>query len=384
MGVSHPDIQRILDKTLAEERLSAEECTTLLESYDIARIGAAADEIRRRRHPDNIVTYIIDRNINYTNVCNVVCTFCAFYRRPGAPDTYVRTIDEICDKIDETIALGGTGVLMQGGLHPDFGVEWYENLLSTLCAKYPGFQLHCFSPPEIHNLHLISGLDYETIMRRLKEAGLYSLPGGGAEILDDEVRKRVATKCTTDEWLAVMRAVHRVGLRSSATMMFGIGDRIEHRVRHLQRIRDLQDETGGFFAFIPWTFQRENTALGRKIKEEPTGIDYLKMLSVSRLFMDNIDNIQSSWLTQGLRLGQVGLGFGANDMGSIMIEENVVSAAGAHNRASEETLRYLIKEAGFTAQQRDILYRYVSKDELPKNHLTAQSGKRELKVMTTA
>ena len=357
-----PQVRRILDSVLEGQRLTVDDCTTLLESYDVAAIGAAADEIRQRRHPDNIVTYIIDRNINYTNVCNVVCTFCAFYRRPGAPDTYVRTMEEICEKIDETIALGGTGVLMQGGLHPDFGIDWYEDLLRTLSAKYPGFQLHCFSPPEIHNIHLISGLDYETIMQRLKEAGLYSLPGGGAEILDDEVRKRVATKCTTDEWLDVMRAVHKVGLRSSATMMFGIGDKIEHRVNHLRRIRDLQDETRGFFAFIPWTFQRENTALGRKIKTEPTGMDYLKMLSVSRLFMDNIDNIQSSWLTQGLRLGQVALRFGANDMGSIMIEENVVSAAGAHNRASEEMLRYLIEEAGFVPRQRDILYKYVNRE----------------------
>jgi len=376
------DIQPILDKRLAGERLSTEECTALLESHDVAKIGAAADEIRRRRNPDNVVTYIIDRNINYTNVCNVVCTFCAFYRRPGAPDTYVRTIDEISEKIDETIALGGTGVLMQGGLHPDFGVEWYEDLLRTLSGKYPGFQLHCFSPPEIHNLHLISGLDYETIMQRLKDAGLYSLPGGGAEILDDEVRKRVATKCTTEEWLQVMQAVHRVGLRSSATMMFGIGDRVEHRVNHLRRIRDLQDETGGFFAFIPWTFQRENTALGRKIKDEPTGIDYLKMLSVSVLFLDNIENFQSSWLTQGLRLGQVALRFGANDMGSIMIEENVVSAAGAHNRATEETLRYLISEAGFIPQQRDILYRYVDRDRTEA--VSANKAGRRLKVMTVA
>src|SRR6266404_1734965 len=375
--MSEPDIQPLLDKVLGGNRLTAVDCTALLESYDIARIGAAADEIRRRRHPDNVVTYIIDRNINYTNVCNV---FCTFYRRPGAPDTYVRSIDEICAKIDETIALGGTGVLMQGGLHPDFGVEWYEDLLRTLSAKYPGFQLHCFSPPEIHNLHLISGLDYETIMGRLKEAGLYSLPGGGAEILDDEVRKRVATKCTTDEWLAVMRAVHKVGLRSSATMMFGIGDRVEHRVRHLQRIRDLQDETGGFFAFIPWTFQRENTALGRKIKTEPTGMDYLKMLSVSCLYMDNIDNIQSSWLTQGLRLGQIALRCGANDMGSIMIEENVVSAAGAHHRASEETLRYLISEAGFIPQQRDILYRPVNRER--REEPVEPSANRELKVLS--
>jgi cyclic dehypoxanthinyl futalosine synthase len=355
-------IQSILDNVLAGQRMSVEDCTTLLESHEIARMGVAADEVRARRHPDNIVTYIIDRNINYTNVCNVVCTFCAFYRRPGAADTYVRTFDEICAKIDETIALGGTGVLMQGGLHPDFGLEWYENLLRSLRAKYPNFQLHCFSPPEIHNIHLISRLDYETIMSRLKAAGLYSLPGGGAEILDDEVRKRVATKCTTDEWLAVMRAVHHVGLRSTATMMFGIGDRIEHRVRHLQRIRDLQDETGGFTAFIPWTFQRENTALGRKIKDEPTGMDYLKMLAVSRLFLDNVENFQSSWLTQGLRLGQVALRFGANDMGSIMIEENVVSAAGANNEADEKMLKFLIREAGFIPQQRDILYKHVNRE----------------------
>ena len=325
-------------------------------------LGHLADAIRARKHPDRIVTYIIDRNVNYTNVCVARCNFCAFYRPVGSSDGYVLGFDEIFRKIDETIALGGTGVLMQGGLHPDFGIEWYEDLLRSLRSKYPDFQLHCFSPPEIHNIHLISKLDYETIMGRLKAAGLYSLPGGGAEILDDEVRKRVATKCTTDEWLSVMRAVHRVGLRSTATMMFGIGDRVEHRVRHLQRIRDLQDETGGFTAFIPWTFQRENTALGRKIKDEPTGVDYLKMLAVSRLFLDNVENFQSSWLTQGLRLGQVALRFGANDMGSIMIEENVVSAAGANNEADENMLQFLIREAGFTPQQRDILYKHVNRE----------------------
>lgn len=375
------EIQSILDKALTGMRLTADDCAALLTSNDIAAIGAAADVVRQRRHPENVVTYIIDRNINYTNVCNVVCTFCAFYRRPGAPDTYVRTIDEICAKIDETISLGGTGVLMQGGLHPDFGIEWYEDLLRTLHARYPNFQLHCFSPPEIHNIHLISGLDYETVMQRLKDAGLYSLPGGGGEILDDEVRKRVSTKCTTDEWLAVMRAVHRVGLRSTATMMFGIGDNVTHRVSHLQRVRDLQDETGGFTAFIPWTFQRENTALGRKIKEELTGVDYLKMLSVSRLFLDNIENIQSSWLTQGLKLGQVALRFGGNDMGSIMIEENVVSAAGAHNRADEQMLRYLIREAGFIPQQRDILYVPVNRDQPASDGVSQSTPLRELTVM---
>ena len=363
-------IQPILDKALAGERLTTDDCTALLESNDFVRIGLAAHEIRLRKNPADIVTYIIDRNINYTNVCNVVCTFCAFYRRPGKPDTYVHSIEEICKRIDETIALGGTGVLMQGGLHPDFNIEWYEDLLRTLHAKYPKFQLHCFSPPEIHNIHLISGLDYETIMWRLKDAGLNSLPGGGGEILDDEVRKRVSTKCTTQEWLDVMRAVHKVGLISTATMMFGIGDKIEHRVRHLQRIRDVQDETGGFTAFIPWTFQRENTALGRKITQEPTGIDYLKILAVSRLFLDNVQHIQASWLTQGLKLGQTGLRFGADDMGSIMIEENVVSAAGASTCANEAELRYQIREAGFRPQQRDILYNYVNRDgvdELDKN-----------------
>lgn len=363
------DIQPILDKAVAGERISAEECTTLLESKDFVRIGLAADEIRMQKNPADTVTYIIDRNINYTNVCNVVCTFCAFYRRPGKPETYVHSIEEIEKRIDETIALGGTGVLMQGGLHPDFNIEWYEDLLSTLHAKYPKFQLHCFSPPEIHNIHLISGLDYETIMRRLKAAGLNSLPGGGGEILDDEVRNRVSTKCTTQEWLDVMRAVHKVGLISTGTMMFGIGDRIEHRVRHLDRIRQVQDESlagngGKFTAFIPWTFQRENTALGRKITEEPTGIDYLQMVAVSRIFLDNIQHIQASWLTQGLKIGQSALRFGADDMGSIMIEENVVSAAGANTCANEKELRYQIREAGFIPQQRDIMYNYIDREEI--------------------
>ena len=280
---------------------------------------------------------------------------------------------------------------MQGGLHPDFNIEWYEDLLSTLHAKYPKFQLHCFSPPEIHNIHLISGLDYETIMHRLKDAGLNSLPGGGGEILDDEVRARVSTKCNTQEWLDVMRAVHKVGLISTATMMFGIGDRIEHRVRHLQRIRDVQDESlankavdpnyGEFTAFIPWTFQRENTALGRKITEEPTGIDYLQMVAVSRLFLDNLPHIQASWLTQGLKLGQTALRFGAEDMGSIMIEENVVSAAGAHVEANERDLRYQIREAGFTPQQRDILYNYINRDGVDT---LDKSDSMKLKQLTVA
>jgi cyclic dehypoxanthinyl futalosine synthase len=375
------NIQPILDKAVSGERISAEDATILLESNDFVRIGLAAHEIRMRKNPTDVVTYIIDRNINYTNVCNVVCTFCAFYRRPGKPETYVHSIEEICSRIDETIELGGTGVLMQGGLHPDFNIEWYENLLSTLHTKYPKFQLHCFSPPEIHNISKISKLDYVTIMQRLKDAGLNSMPGGGGEILDDEVRLRVSTKCNTQEWLDVMRAVHKVGLKSTATMMFGIGDNVGHRVKHLQRVRDVQDETGGFTAFIPWTFQRENTALGRKITEEPTGIDYLKMLAVSRIFFDNIEHIQASWLTQGIRLGQASLRFGADDMGSIMIEENVVSAAGANNEANEKDLRYQISEAGFIPQQRDILYNYINRENVEK---LDERGSMPLKKLSVA
>ena len=384
------NIQPILDRALAGERIAPEDCPALLESRDFTRIGLAAHEIRLGKNPADVVTYIIDRNINYTNVCNVVCTFCAFYRRPGKPETYVHSIDEICKRIDETIELGGTGVLMQGGLHPDFNIEWYEDLLRTLHAKYPKFQLHCFSPPEIHNISLISKLDYVTIMQRLKDAGLNSMPGGGGEILDDEVRKRVSTKCTTDQWLDVMRAAHQVGLKTTATMMFGIGDRIEHRVRHLERVRQVQDEAlerkaktgegGEFTAFIPWTFQRENTALGRKITEEPTGIDYLQMLAVSRLFLDNVKHIQASWLTQGLKLGQTSLRFGADDMGSIMIEENVVSAAGAHNEANEAELRYQIREAGFTPQQRDILYNYVHREGAGRLDTSKSTPLRQLSV----
>jgi len=374
------EVQQILDNVAGGQRMTDRECTLLLESNEFVRMGVAADEVRNRKNPDDVVTYIIDRNINYTNVCNVVCTFCAFYRRPGKPDTYVHSIEEVCKRIDETIALGGTGVLMQGGLHPDFNIEWYEELLSTLHAKYPDFQLHCFSPPEIHNIHLISGLDYETILQRLKDAGLNSMPGGGAEILVDEVRKRVSTKCTSQEWLDVMRAVHSVGLRSTATMMFGIGDDISHRVEHLRKIRELQDETGGFTAFIPWTFQRENTALGRKITEEPTGIDYLKMVAVSRLYLDNIQHVQASWLTQGLKVGQAALKFGADDMGSIMIEENVVSAAGANTDANERELRYQIREAGYRPQQRDILYNYVDREGIEDLDGSGSTPLRKLSV----
>jgi cyclic dehypoxanthinyl futalosine synthase len=335
------------------------EALELFESNDLTGIGLAADALRRRLHPEGVVTYIIDRNINYTNVCVDYCTFCAFYRAPGAPDAYVLSQEELFRKIEETIELGGTGVLMQGGLHPDLKIEWYEQMLSGVRRRFPRLQLHCFSAPEILHISEISGLAVSDTIVRLRGAGLDSIPGGGAEILDDEVRRRISRlKCNTEEWLAVHRTAHRLGMRTTATMMFGCGETRWHRVRHLAHIRRLQEETGGFTAFIPWLFQRANTSLGRFVQEEATAVDYLKTLAISRLFLDNINNVQASWLTPGLKLGQIGLRFGGNDLGSILIEENVVSAAGCHNRTNEEELRRAIRDAGFRPVQRDCLYRF--------------------------
>ncbi len=335
-----------------------EEAIELLECDDLIGIGMAVDALRRRLHPEGVVTYIIDRNINYTNFCTEYCTFCAFYRPLGHREGYVLPKEVIFEKIQGTIDLGGTGILMQGGLHPELKIDWYEDLLSSIKQRFPRFWLHCFWAPEILNIAEVSGLPLADTIARLRDAGLDSIPGGGAEILDDAVRHRISRlKCNTEEWLAVHRTAHRLGLRTTATMMFGCGETLEQRVNHLERVRRLQEETGGFTAFIPWTFQPENTSLGRFVKEEATAVEYLKMLAVSRLYLDNILNVQSSWVTQGLKTCQVGLRFGANDVGSIMIEENVVSAAGARNRASEEELRRIIRDAGFTPKQRDTLYR---------------------------
>jgi len=338
--------------------ISRQEALELMQSDDLIGIGMAADAVRRRLHPEGVVTYIIDRNINYTNFCTEYCTFCAFYRPLGHPEGYILPKEVIFAKIQETLELGGTGILMQGGLHPELRIDWYEDLLRSIKQRFPQIWLHCFSAPEILNIAEVSGLSLRDTIARLRDAGLDSIPGGGAEILDDAVRRRISRlKCNTEEWLAVHRTAHELGLRTTATMMFGCGETLEQRLNHLERIRRLQEETGGFTAFIPWTFQPENTSLGRFVKEEATAVEYLKTLAVSRLYLDNVLNLQASWVTQGLKTCQIGLRFGANDVGSIMIEENVVSAAGARNQASEEELRRLIRDAGFIPKQRDTLYR---------------------------
>ena len=336
--------------------MTREQAIDLFNSNDLIGMGMAADALRRKKHPHNIVTYIIDRNINYTNVCTEYCSFCAFYRPAGHKESYLHPHEKIFEKIQETLDLGGTGILMQGGLHPDLKIDWYEDLLRSIKSRY-NIWTHCFSAPEITNIAELSGISIRETLQRLKDAGLDSLPGGGAEILDDKVRHRISRlKCSVNDWVQVHRDAHAVGLRSTATMMFGTGETIEQRLNHFELVRQIQQDTGGFTAFIPWFFQRENTSLGRFVKEEATAVEYLKMLALSRLYFEDIENIQASWVTPGLKTCQVALRFGGNDVGSIMIEENVVSAAGAHHRASEEELRRLIRDAGFTPKQRDSLY----------------------------
>jgi cyclic dehypoxanthinyl futalosine synthase len=339
--------------------MTQQEAVDLLQSHDLVGIGMAADAMRRKLHPENVVSYIIDRNINYTNFCTEYCSFCAFYRPMGHKEGYVHDHEVIFQKIQETIDLGGTGVLMQGGLHPDLKIEWYEDMLRAIKVKFGDrIWLHCFSSPEIQNIAQVSGISLHDTIARLRDAGLDSIPGGGAEILHDDVRHRISRlKCSVNEWIDVHVTAHKLGMRTTATMMFGCGETLEQRVHHLELVRQIQEETGGFTAFIPWSFQRENTSLGRFVKEEATGVEYLKTLAVSRLYLENIINVQSSWVTQGLKTCQVGLRFGGNDVGSIMIEENVVSAAGARHHASEEELRRIIRDAGFVPKQRDTLYR---------------------------
>ena len=337
--------------------MTTSEAVDLFHSHDLIGIGMAADAVRRRLHPEGVVTYIIDRNINYTNFCTEYCTFCAFYRPLGHEEGYLLPKETIFEKIQETIDLGGTGVLMQGGLHPDLKIEWYEDLFRSIKQRFK-IHLHCLSSPEVQNIAEVSGLSLRDTIARLRDAGLDSIPGGGAEILDDEVRHKISRlKCSTKEWVDVHREAHALGMRTTATMMFGCGETIEQRVRHLEVVRQIQEDTGGFTAFIPWTFQKENTSLGRTVKDEATATEYLRTLAISRLFLENVVNVQSSWVTQGLKTCQLGLRFGGNDVGSIMIEENVVSAAGAHHRASEEELRRIIRDAGFVPKQRDTLYR---------------------------
>jgi len=349
------EVQDILDKVFDGGRVTFEEGLQLLEQAPFLELGQAADAVRARKHPDNVATYIVDRNINYTNVCVANCTFCAFYRHPGDPEGYVLEMDTLLDKIRETVDLGGTGILLQGGHNPGLPFEFYEGMLGAFKRHFPDVHIHGFSPPEITFFSKLYKMPLAEVIERLKAAGLGSIPGGGAEILSEEVRKKMARgKATVKEWLAVMREAHGQGLRTTATMMFGSIETPRDILIHLQHLRELQDETGGFTAFIPWTFQPgESTPL----QEAPaTGMDYLRVLALSRVFLDNFDNVQASWVTQGLKMGQVALHFGANDMGSIMIEENVVASAGCRNRTNEEELRRLIADAGFEPRKRRTLY----------------------------
>ncbi|MGC3969975.1 MAG: cyclic dehypoxanthinyl futalosine synthase [Pirellulales bacterium] len=351
-------ISKVLDKAVAGERLTFDEGVTLLESSDLTAIGRAANAVTRRLHPESFRTYNIDRNVNYTNVCSAVCDFCAFFRKPKHPEGYVLDKETIYQKIEETVALGGDQILMQGGMNPALPLEWYEDLLRSLKDRFPQVNLHAFSPPEIWALHKLSKLPLRTILERLKAAGLGSLPGGGGEILVDRVRKQITRgKAMTDEWLEVCRQWHLLGGIGSATMMFGHVETLAERIEHLERLRQLQDETHGFTAFICWTFQPENTDLADVPKRG--AFEYLKTQAVARLYLDNFPNIQSSWVTQGLKVGQLALLYGANDMGSLMIEENVVASAGTVHHLTLTQIQDAIRELGYVPRRRNVFYELI-------------------------
>jgi cyclic dehypoxanthinyl futalosine synthase len=344
-----------LRKAVDGSRLTPEEGLALSDCCDLPALGRAADAVCRRLHPEPYRTYNIDRNINYTNICAAVCHFCAFYRKSTDADAYVLSREVLYQKIEETIAAGGDQALLQGGLHPSLKLNWYEDLLRDLKTRYPHFNLHAFSAPELWHFHKLNKLPLREVLGRLIQAGMGSLPGGGAEILVDRVRRAITVnKCLTDQWLEVHRLWHELGGRSTATMMFGHVETPADRIEHLQRLRQLQDETGGFTAFICWTFQPENTAMA----QVPTagGFDYLRTQAIARLFLDNVPNLQSSWVTQGPKIGQLGLFFGANDMGSLMLEENVVASAGTVHHLSLEQIRTAIRQAGFIPRQRNVFY----------------------------
>jgi cyclic dehypoxanthinyl futalosine synthase len=348
-------VEQIAAKVRAGERVSADEALELYRRAPTALLGRLADGIRERKHPDGIVTYIIDRNVNYTNVCVAKCNFCAFYRPVGSPEGYVLGFDELFRKIDETIAVGGVQLLLQGGHNPDLPLTWYEDLFRAIKERYPAFKLHALSPPEVIHLSRLSQLPVAAVIDRLMAAGLDSIPGGGAEILVDRVRTLLHCigKATADEWLDVMRRAHRAGLRTTATMMYGTVETDQERLEHLLRLRALQDETGGFTAFITWSYQPDHTELAGS---EATGVDYLRTLAIARVVLDNFDNLQASWVTQGGKVGQLSLAYGANDMGSVMIEENVVRAAGASYCMDEVEIVRNIEDAGFVAQRRTMHY----------------------------
>jgi cyclic dehypoxanthinyl futalosine synthase len=348
-------IERIVEKVRAGERVDRDEALALYRHASTPILGQLADTIRARKHADGVVTYIIDRNVNYTNICVAKCNFCAFYRPVGSAEGYVLGFDELFRKIDETIAVGGVQLLLQGGHNPDLPLTWYEDLFRAIKTKYPAFKLHALSPPEVIHLSRLSQLPVSEVLSRLIAAGLDSVPGGGAEILVDRVRKLLHCygKASADEWLDVMRHAHHAGLRTTATMMYGSVETVEERIEHLFRLRELQDETGGFTAFITWSYQPEHTELGGV---EATGVDYLRTLAVARIVLDNFDNLQASWVTQGGKVGQLSLAFGANDMGSVMIEENVVRAAGAAYCMDEVEIVTNIENAGFIPKRRNMHY----------------------------
>jgi cyclic dehypoxanthinyl futalosine synthase len=351
-------VDKIVENIRAGGRVSGDEARVLYLEAPTAVLGRLAEGIRVRKHGDGVVTYIIDRNVNYTNVCVAKCNFCAFYRPVGSPEGYVLGFEELFQKIDETVAVGGVQLLLQGGHNPDLPLTWYEDLFRAVKERYPTFKLHALSPPEIIHLSRLSQLPVPMVIGRLIAAGLDSIPGGGAEILVDRVRKLLHCygKATADEWLDVMRHAHRAGLRTTATMMYGTVETLEERLEHLLRLREVQDETGGFTAFITWSYQPQHTELGGT---EATGIEYLRTLAISRIVLDNFDNLQASWVTQGGKVGQLSLAYGANDMGSVMIEENVVRAAGASYCMDELEIVRNIEDAGFVPKRRDMHYQIL-------------------------
>ena len=349
------DLKAFEERILAGGRLTADEALQLYRQAPTYWLGRMADAVRARKHPEGHVTYIIDRNVNYTNVCVARCNFCAFYREVGHNDGYVLGFEEIFRKIEETRALGGVQLLLQGGHNPDLPLQWYEDLFRAVKQRYPAFKLHALSPPEVIHLSRMSRRPVPEVLERLIAAGLDSVPGGGAEILVDRVRKLLNClgKASADEWLGVMRAAHRAGLRTTATMMYGTVETDEERIEHMMRLRELQDETAGFTAFITWSYQPEHTERGGR---EATGVEYLRTLALARLVLDNFDNLQASWVTQGGKVGQLSLAFGANDMGSVMIEENVVRAAGASYCMDEVEIVRNVEDAGFSAKRRNMHY----------------------------
>ncbi len=351
-------IQKILDSVTDGHRLSRADAIQLLESNCLAAIGKAANATTTKLHPEPYRTYNIDRNINYTNICSAVCDFCAFYRGPKDSEGYVLDRNILLKKIEETVAIGGDQILLQGGMHPKLPLEWYEELLRDIKSQYPEVNVHGFSPPELFNLTKVTKLPLLEILQRLATAGLGSLPGGGGEILVDRVRKAMTRgKVMSDDWLDVNRKWHSLGGRSTATMMYGHIETLAERIEHLDRLRELQDETGGFTAFICWSFQPDNTEMAHI---PPTGsFEYLKTQAVARLYLDNIPNIQSSWVTQGRDIGQLALLFGANDMGSLMLEENVVSAAGTVHHLTLDQMRSAISELGWEPRRRNVFYELV-------------------------